>query len=646
MAIYSLNIKIQSRGKGKSAISVAAYIAGERFKNEYDGIVHDRSDRNDVVHSEIVLPENAPEEFYDRAVLWNTVELSERAKNAQLARSVRIALPKEFTLEQNINLVKAYVNENFVRRGMCADFGIHDKGDDNVHAHVLLTMRPLKRDGTFGAKSRMEYILNDNGEKIKLPSGRYKTRKIRTVDWDNHANAEMWRENWANILNKYLEFYEYKDRVDHRSYERQGLEILPTIHLGAVSHEMEKKGIRTERGDINRAIKEKNERLKNLNNDIRAVEKERHEILNPPKPKFMIDLENSIKAKESPGYEHWARIFNLQQAARTLIFFQQSGFADFESLQTEHQKLKNNYAEIKNKIREISAEIINLKLQKEQAEIYRKTKDIYKEYTAKNRFTKNKFYEKHKTEIESHIKANAYIFDELKLEKFPSLKKLSEKISDSAKQEKILRENSKATRQKISNLSVAEHNAKMLLGYKEIESTAKKFAVSPESPCEIPICKENFDVAKSKGKLVEYYKNCRVNNDCANAIDEAIQKCKCGENEYKLEEAAKAVTAEFGKERVEYVLAGFINDEPADKFTKHKKWASQKNKSSEPQNIQINTHPVLLDVFTERLIDVSNRKPSFKESMARMEQRMKEREESRVHLTPSKKSKSNEHDLD
>jgi len=102
MAIYSLNIKIQSRGKGKSVIAAAAYIAGERFKNEYDGIVHDRTDRKDVVHSEIVLPENAPEEFYDRAVLWNTVELSERAKNAQLARAIRVALPKEFTLEQNI----------------------------------------------------------------------------------------------------------------------------------------------------------------------------------------------------------------------------------------------------------------------------------------------------------------------------------------------------------------------------------------------------------------------------------------------------------------------------------------------------------------------------------------------------------------
>jgi len=158
---------------------------------------------------------------------------------------VRLALPKDFTLEQNINLVHQYVNENFVSRGMVADIAIHDKGDGNPHAHVLLTMRPFERDGTFGAKSRMEYILDDNGERIKLPSGRYKTKKITTTDWDDRGNAEIWRKNWADTLNKYLKYYDHEQRVDHRSYERQGLEILPTIHLGAVAHALEQKGIRT-----------------------------------------------------------------------------------------------------------------------------------------------------------------------------------------------------------------------------------------------------------------------------------------------------------------------------------------------------------------------------------------------------------------
>jgi ATP-dependent exoDNAse (exonuclease V) alpha subunit len=217
IAIYSLNIKIQSRGKGKSAIAAAAYIAGERFKNEYDGLTHDRSERTDVVHKEILLPKNAPHEFSDRATLWNAVELSERAKNAQLCRSLRLALPRELNLAQNISLVHEYVHENFISRGMCADYAIHDKGNGNPHAHILLTMRPIEKDGTFGAKSRMEYILDNNGEKIKLPSGRYKTRKITITDWDNRANAELWRENWAKTLNKHLEFHEHNSRVDHRS---------------------------------------------------------------------------------------------------------------------------------------------------------------------------------------------------------------------------------------------------------------------------------------------------------------------------------------------------------------------------------------------------------------------------------------------
>jgi hypothetical protein len=155
---------------------------------------------------------------------------------------------------------------------MCADIGIHDKGDGNPHAHILLTMRPIEKDGTFGAKSRMEYILNDSGEKIKLVSGRYKTRKITITDWNDRGNSELWRKNWADTLNKHLEFHGHEIRVDHRSFERQGLEILPTIHLGAVAHGMEKKGIRTERGDINRAIEISNRKLRQIEERINELQ--------------------------------------------------------------------------------------------------------------------------------------------------------------------------------------------------------------------------------------------------------------------------------------------------------------------------------------------------------------------------------------
>ena len=312
IAIYSLNINIKSRGKGQSAIAAAAYIAGERIKNEYDGLTHDRTDRKDVVFTDIMLPENAPDHFINRTELWNAVELSERAKNAQLCREIRLALPSEFDVDQNAYLVYDYIQQNFTSRGMCADYAIHDKGDGNPHAHILLTMRPIEKDGTFGAKSRMEYIFDDNGERIKLPSGRYKTKKITATDWDDRGNAEIWRKSWADTLNKHLEHFSHEIRVDHRSYERQGVEQIPTIHLGAVAHALEQQGIRTERGDRNREIEKNNARLRNLNKAILTTKKERHDILNPPKPQFIINLENSIKAQNSVGYEKWATLFNLQ----------------------------------------------------------------------------------------------------------------------------------------------------------------------------------------------------------------------------------------------------------------------------------------------------------------------------------------------
>jgi len=642
IAIYSLNIKIQSRGKGKSAIAAAAYIAGERFKNEYDGIIHDRTDRKDVVHSEIVLPENAPAEFYDRAVLWNAVELSERAKNAQLAREIRLALPKDFTLEQNINLVHQYANENFVSRGMCADIAIHDKKDDNVHAHVLLTMRPLERDGTFGAKSRMEYILAAHGEKIKLPSGRYKTRKISTTDWDNRDNAELWREKWADTLNMYLQHYKHETRVDHRSFERQGLEILPTIHLGAVSHALEKQGIRTERGDINRAIKKKNAQLQLLDKKI-------HEIQNPPRPQFLIDIENSIKAKNSPGYEHWCRIFNIQQMAKTLLYIQQNGYEDMNALQSAHQNAANDISNLQTQLDETKDELTALRKQKDATETYRRTVDIWKKYNNTTWFfnsSKEKFYEENKSDIEAYKSARAYIYDELKLEKFPSLKKLSVNISTLTAEQKELQKALPAARKKAKSLKVVTHNAKMLLGYKDLELQDNSLQIATQNPRNIPILKKNFDTAKKEGVLSAYFQNRRANSDCASFIDATIEKWKVGEGEYALEEAAKEIIAEFGKERTEWVVAAFVNDAPDNKYTAHKKWASQKNKSSEPQNIPIQSHPVIIDKFVERFIEVSNRKRSFAESIEYAKQKMQDQEESRVSALFHRLNRNSGHSLD
>ena len=193
-----------SRGKSKSAVISAAYISCEKITNEWDGVTHDYHNKKGLLHSEIFLPENIPINLKDRATLWNSVELNEKASNAQLAR----ALPKELSVEENKRLITDFIQENFVSKGMIADLAIHDEsneGNNNIHAHIMTTLRPLNEKGEWQAKSKKEYVLDENGERIKLKSGNYKTRKVELTDWNDKGNAEKWRESFTQICNQHLE---------------------------------------------------------------------------------------------------------------------------------------------------------------------------------------------------------------------------------------------------------------------------------------------------------------------------------------------------------------------------------------------------------------------------------------------------------
>ena len=187
-------------------------------------MIHDYTRKRGIVHSEILLPSNAPPDFQDRGTLWNSVEQIEKACNSQLARELEVALPIELSREEQVRLVRAYCSSQFVSRGMCADFNIHNTGNGNPHAHILRTMRPMDAQGKWLPKSKKEYVLDENGEKIRLPSGRYKTRKVDLVDWNNRENAEVWRRAWADLANEFLAQNNRPERIDHRSYERQGIE--------------------------------------------------------------------------------------------------------------------------------------------------------------------------------------------------------------------------------------------------------------------------------------------------------------------------------------------------------------------------------------------------------------------------------------
>lgn len=269
MAIYHCKVTIISRSTGRSSVGAAAYRAGECLTNERDGRTHDYTRKGGVTHTEIIAPDNAPEWARDREKLWNEVEKAEKSIDAQLCREVEVALPAELNPEQQKELVRDYVKENFVDHGMIADVAIHDKGDGNPHAHILLTMREVDREGNWQAKCKKEYELDKDGNKQRLPSGNYKCRRVDANDWNKKEALERWREGWEKSANRHLERAGHETRIDRRSLEAQGIEREPQIHEGrarVIQKKEAKRGktVELERSKLNREIKERNEKFKKL----------------------------------------------------------------------------------------------------------------------------------------------------------------------------------------------------------------------------------------------------------------------------------------------------------------------------------------------------------------------------------------------
>ena len=267
----STRFSIVKRSKGQSAVEKASYISRSILVSEYDGQTYRPKYHEDLVHSEISLPQNAPKEYADRATLCNAVELSEKGQKSQLARMLKASLPNEWSYELAEEVVRDYVQRNFVDKGMCVDWAIHDsendKGQRNLHIHVLLTMRPLTENGEWGAKTKKIYVLDENGERIPLidkKTGQQKVDKrnrkqwkcqtVESTDWNSRENAMMWRRDLADTINATNEQLGIAVHWEHRSFKEQGIDKEPTIHIGAVANALERKGIQTERGNINREI--------------------------------------------------------------------------------------------------------------------------------------------------------------------------------------------------------------------------------------------------------------------------------------------------------------------------------------------------------------------------------------------------------
>ena len=445
MAIYHLSIKIISRGKGKSAVAASAYRSGEKIKNEYDGVVHDFTRKGGIAHTEILLPQNAPQEFLDRGTLWNSVEKIEKSKNSQLAREIEIALPKELNREKQIELVREYVKENFVKVGMCADIALHDKNDGNPHAHILLTMRPLNEDKTWGAKSKKEYILDENGEKVKLKNGNYKTRKINTVDWNEQDKAEEWRKTWADITNKYLEENSIQEKVDHRSYQRQGIEEIPTIHLGVSASQMEKKGIATDRGNINREIRKQNRllqeiklRIKALMRWIRGIGKEEKAETDklkstlPPKENLLSVFENLIR-KNADNHNT-----DLEKYIESYQFLKEKNIISLSELKESIVTLRDKNYKTTRAIKDTEKKIDGKVQLIDQAEKYLKYKDIYKAYTKLKKIKQEDFYNEHTAELILFESARKHLKEHLGESKTLNISKWKSELTTLKKDKKSL----------------------------------------------------------------------------------------------------------------------------------------------------------------------------------------------------------------
>ena len=316
MAIYHLEAKVVSRGAGRSAVAASAYLSCSRLYNDYDGIQHDYTKKQGLVWQEVFLPEYAPQEWQDREKLWNAVEEVETAKDSRLAREFVVALPIELNREEQIALLQEFIREQFVADGMCADAAIHDTDGRNPHAHILLTVRPLDEQGHWQYKTEKEYLCMRNGEERGFTAAEFKAaqnerwekqypykvgkKKVYMVPseadaqgliradkhpkstrygrqnpiserWNSEEQLAAWRAVWADVSNRCLERAGHEERIDHRSHADRGLTEQPTIHEGVVARALEKKGIISDRCEINRQIKADNALLRELKAEIKKL---------------------------------------------------------------------------------------------------------------------------------------------------------------------------------------------------------------------------------------------------------------------------------------------------------------------------------------------------------------------------------------
>ena len=417
MALYHFHVTQIRRSEGRTAVASAAYRAGEKLHNLWDGETHDYTKKGGVILAEIMLPEYAPSRFFDRSTLWNEVEQVEKNYNAQLAYSFDMALQNEFSLEENIELAREFVQKYFVSDGMIADLAVHkpdreEGGIPNPHFHVLAPIRSLHTDGTWGSKQHREYHLDENGNRIKKENGQWEFDAVPTTNWGKPETLDMWRQAWADMVNDKFREKGLDCRIDHRSYVDQGLDLIPTIHEGPQIRKMEKKGIRTEKGELNRWIKATNRMIRSMRATIAALKEwiqEAKEILKEPQEIYLAQLlseahtmRNQIAMTYNRGKTK-AKKNNMKRFMDECNYLKQRGVLTLNDFEQYLSSVDEKVEASKFSLNQKQTRLKDLQQLIEDATTYFELKPVADELKKeKYRFTKAK--EKYKAEHENELR--------------------------------------------------------------------------------------------------------------------------------------------------------------------------------------------------------------------------------------------------
>ncbi len=397
MALFHFHVGQVKRSAGQSAIESAAYRAGEKLYSEYYGQFSDYTRKGGVMHTEILLPPHTPREYGDRQTLWNAVEEAERNKNAQLAYSFDIALQNEFTLDENITLARKFLLDNFVSRGMIVDFAVHqpDKngGIANPHFHVMCPIRPLNPDGTWGVKQRRVYRADG------------KFDAVQTTDWGKPETLEAWREAWTTLCNAKFEENGLPCRIDHRSYERQGVEQIPTVHEGVAVRQMEAKGIVTDKGEHNRWIRSATVMLRTLGERIKTLAdwlRDAHMKLDKPySPSLAKLLADYYDSRNAGAWSNKAKVGNLKRLTSAITYLEENGLHTLDDLEARLDSLHSSLDEAKTTLDANKKRSKELRDCLRYAKQYERFKPLHDQLNAIKRKSKR---EQFKTEHESELR--------------------------------------------------------------------------------------------------------------------------------------------------------------------------------------------------------------------------------------------------